>query len=124
MKPQRNVSPAFTLIELLMVIGIIGILAALLLPVLARAKEKARAIVCLKNLKQDQLAWVLYADDNRDQIAPNRSVTSPTAFSWVQGYLDYSASPQNTNVQLLIDPQYAAFAPYIRTPHLYRCPSD
>src|SRR5215469_9216012 len=66
----------FTLIELLVVIAIIGILAALLLPVLARAKAQAQQTTCLNNLKQINLAIQLYATDNHDVLPAASDVTA------------------------------------------------
>src|SRR5512133_2759746 len=59
---------AFTLIELLVVISVIGVLAALLLPVLGRAKESGKATACLSNLHQAGLALQLYAQDNNNRL--------------------------------------------------------
>src|SRR5438034_417909 len=64
----------FTLIELLVVIAIIAILAALLLPSLARAKSQAFSVACLNNLKQLEACWHLYALDNSDVLPPNNFV--------------------------------------------------
>jgi prepilin-type N-terminal cleavage/methylation domain-containing protein/prepilin-type processing-associated H-X9-DG protein len=78
----------FTLIELLVVIGIIAILAAMMMPALARAKAKANSIKCLNHMRQLGLALTLYASDHEGQYPPRRSVPNAWIFRLKPYYRD------------------------------------
>jgi prepilin-type N-terminal cleavage/methylation domain-containing protein len=124
--------PGFTLIELLVVIAIIAILAALLLPVLSKAKQKTQGIGCLNDLKQLQLSWLMYASDHEDRLVrvgalselvqlPNDPQAQPGGVKtqWVLGTA--ATAPAWTNTVLI---QMGLLYPYVNSLAVYKCPAD
>jgi hypothetical protein len=99
-------------------------LAALLLPALARAKEKARTIACINNERQLLLAWKSFADDNDDVLPAATKNAADSSFPppWVLGWLDQSkGNPDNWDTsKLKASPLYV----YLESVEIFRCPAD
>ncbi|MSU57512.1 MAG: prepilin-type N-terminal cleavage/methylation domain-containing protein [Pedosphaera sp.] len=121
-KAQRR--SAFTLIELLVVIAIIAILAAMLLPALAKAKAKAQRAHCISNKHQITLACSMYSNDWNDYLVPNAPITASSggAFvGWCPGSESWAAVWPNVVVEAY---KTNCLGPYVGNVQVYKCPSD
>jgi prepilin-type N-terminal cleavage/methylation domain-containing protein/prepilin-type processing-associated H-X9-DG protein len=123
---HRTFQKAFTLIELLVVIAIIAILAAMLLPALAKAKMKAQRIQCISNLKQFAVAWHMFNLDNDGKIPSAYPTYGGFTQTWCGGnaetggdkgsYVYYGA--ETTGIEL------GTLWPYQKSLGVYHCPAD
>lgn len=129
---QQKRAFAFTLVELLVVIGIIGILASILIPALARSKARAQAMFCLNNAKNLTVGWIMYADDHNGRLVYNVSAETLALapdgahlmeLNWANNVLDWTAeSTDNTNAVKMVA---TGMGPYVgQGSEVYRCPAD
>lgn len=126
-RSKQSGAQGFTLIELLVVIAIIAILAAMLLPALAKAKLKAQQIHCMNNTKQLALAWLMYADDNNDKLAGNiggGDSRDPANLdkTWVLGWLSLTDMDDNFRTDYLRNAQLGKYV--AKNLGVFKCPGD
>jgi prepilin-type N-terminal cleavage/methylation domain-containing protein/prepilin-type processing-associated H-X9-DG protein len=123
--PELSGARGFSLVEMLVVMAVIAILAALLLPALAQVKGRAHAMTCMSNSKQLVLAWHLYASDNAERLPYNLGMVGSafrTDLNWVNNVLTWDTSADNTNTATLTKASLGVFVG--GNPAVYRCPAD
>ncbi len=135
-KPSEEKRPSclfkggFTLIELLVVIAIIAILAGLLLPALARAKVQAQKTKCASNLKQVQLAAIMYTGDFNGFIVPNSPSMPANVAGPGRAWIDSDTGDEGWDAMSLGNTNYAIYTTGVLAPYMasqigvYKCPGD
>ena len=112
----------FTLVELLVVIGIIALLFSILLPSLSRAREQARSVQCLSNLRQLGMATVMYTNENRGLLPAGGEGPPQKAWDWI--YWDPNTAPYNDISQCALGTYLSIKNAASDSANVFRCPSD
>jgi len=110
----------FTLIELLVVIAIIAILMAILMPALNAVKEQAASISCRSNVRQLTMAWIMYKDENDDELV-NGHTGGPGSETWITIPQNAGTAPVEEKKKYIME---GLLWPYIKQIEAYHCPSD
>src|SRR5438128_8088098 len=95
---RQKSTAGFSFADLLTVLGVLALLVLLQISAFAHNKGNSHRAVCADNLRRLALSWLMYADDNRGRLAPNRSDAFPVTNNWVAGWLDFSGGTDNTNL--------------------------
>jgi prepilin-type N-terminal cleavage/methylation domain-containing protein/prepilin-type processing-associated H-X9-DG protein len=121
--PRRaNSDTGFTLVELLVVIGIIAALISILLPALNGVREQAKRTQCASNLKQIATAWVMYANNNKGAVPSAALGFRPSNWDWL--FFHRNASAPFTRPRDLDESMLAPYLSSPLNPEIFRCPSD
>lgn len=120
--PQSTGRHAFTLVELVVVLSLIGLLGLILLPALGGVRPSSKGVHCLNNLRRLTGAWSMYATDNADQLASNPTMSASA--SWAAGIMSASLNSDNTNTLKLLDPAQTLIARYLQSADSFKCPAD
>lgn len=126
---RRGSRTGFTLVEALVVAGVVGVLATIILPAVSNAKGKGYAVVCLNNMRQLALAWNTYADDREGYLPYNYGVADTYTtiadgrlLNWANNVMTWNLEADNTNELLLAKGGLGPYLSGVVAP--FKCPSD